>query len=274
MNHEDAKTRSGLWSVGVDVVNQPYRLDTGLAREGQARSRIVAPAKGIMSQERGHFELEPDNRDAADEVLLEDLRRVASALGRSTVTWREYRNRGRFGSETIRQRFGSWNKALEQAGLGVSKRHRIPDVELFENLERIWVSLGRQPHRSDLDRCHTIVSHSVYEQRFGGWRKALEAFVAFVEQTGESGAVPHSNDESSTRRTPREPNLRLKFLVMRRDGFRCQQYGRSPATHPGVELHVDHKLAWSAGGETEIGNLRTLCADCNLGKSNLAASER
>ncbi len=36
----------------------------------------------------------------------------------------------------------------------------------------------------------------------------------------------------------------------------------------GVELHVDHTVPWSKGGETVLGNLRTLCSDCNLGKSN------
>ncbi|MCL4507775.1 MAG: HNH endonuclease [Chloroflexi bacterium] len=36
-----------------------------------------------------------------------------------------------------------------------------------------------------------------------------------------------------------------------------------------MELHVDHILAWSKGGETVLENLQTLCSVCNLGKSNV-----
>jgi 5-methylcytosine-specific restriction endonuclease McrA len=34
-------------------------------------------------------------------------------------------------------------------------------------------------------------------------------------------------------------------------------------------LHVDHIKPWSHGGETIEDNLQTLCATCNLGKSNV-----
>jgi 5-methylcytosine-specific restriction endonuclease McrA len=56
---------------------------------------------------------------------------------------------------------------------------------------------------------------------------------------------------------------------MRRDGFRCCHCGRSPASTPGVELNVDHIKPWSEGGETELGNLQTLCDACNQGKGSL-----
>ena len=72
-----------------------------------------------------------------------------------------------------------------------------------------------------------------------------------------------------THRTKRDINLRMRFLVMKRDDFKCCLCGRSPATTPGLELQIDHIFPWSKGGETVIDNLQTLCSDCNLGKSNL-----
>jgi hypothetical protein len=62
---------------------------------------------------------------------------------------------------------------------------------------------------------------------------------------------------------PRLPGAALRFKVLRRDGFTCTYCGRRP---PDVELHVDHEVPHSAGGETVIDNLRTACRDCNLGK--------
>lgn len=59
----------------------------------------------------------------------------------------------------------------------------------------------------------------------------------------------------------------LRYEVMRRDGFRCALCGRS-AKEDHVQLHVDHIRPVSKGGKTELSNLRTLCQDCNLGKSD------
>ena len=213
------------------------------------------------------FELEPDNRGVPDKDVLGDLKRVCRQLGHNRLTQRSYRGRGRSSPGLIERRFGSWNNALEQAGIPISKRHGIKDEVLFANLEAIWRRLGRQPRRDDLDTVPTAVSKSAYEYRFGGWRKALEAFVKRVNSEGDSttngGAVIPLG-----RRTSRQLNLRLRFRVMKRDGFRCCNCGKSPATTSGCELHIDHKVAWSEGGETVLANLQTLCRDCNLGKSN------
>ncbi|MBQ3295380.1 MAG: HNH endonuclease [Erysipelotrichaceae bacterium] len=58
----------------------------------------------------------------------------------------------------------------------------------------------------------------------------------------------------------------LRYDVMKRDGFRCVLCGRGADN--GVKLHVDHILPVSKGGKTVMNNLRTLCSDCNLGKSD------
>lgn len=59
----------------------------------------------------------------------------------------------------------------------------------------------------------------------------------------------------------------LRYDVMKRDGFRCVLCGRS-ASEDGVKLHVDHIRPVSKGGKTEMSNLRTLCEQCNWGKSD------
>ncbi len=56
----------------------------------------------------------------------------------------------------------------------------------------------------------------------------------------------------------------LRFEIMKRDGHRCQLCGRDASD--GIKLEIDHKVAWSEGGTTDLDNLWTLCFDCNRGK--------
>lgn len=58
---------------------------------------------------------------------------------------------------------------------------------------------------------------------------------------------------------------KLRFEVLKRDGFTCQYCGRSS---PEVELHVDHVVPVAAGGGNDPGNLTSACVECNLGKSD------
>jgi len=59
---------------------------------------------------------------------------------------------------------------------------------------------------------------------------------------------------------------RTRHLVFERDSFSCCDCGRTPQKH-GVALEVDHRIPLAAGGSNELHNLRTLCEDCNRGKS-------
>ena len=72
----------------------------------------------------------------------------------------------------------------------------------------------------------------------------------------------------SKRKTSRNVSEGLRYKVLKRDHFKCCACGASPAKDPSVELHVDHIIPWSKGGETELENLQTLCSKCNLGKSD------
>lgn len=62
----------------------------------------------------------------------------------------------------------------------------------------------------------------------------------------------------------------LRYQVLERDG-QCLLCGATPQS--GVKLHVDHITPFSQGGPTELGNLQTLCAQCNLGKGNRSTQD-
>lgn len=59
---------------------------------------------------------------------------------------------------------------------------------------------------------------------------------------------------------------RLRFEVLRRDGYACRYCG---ATAPDVKLTVDHVNPSALGGEDRPENLVTACAGCNGGKSSV-----
>ena len=57
--------------------------------------------------------------------------------------------------------------------------------------------------------------------------------------------------------------------ILRRDNFTCRLCGaKGPGAGGSAELHVDHIKPFSLGGPDDDNNLWTLCASCNLGKSN------
>jgi len=62
---------------------------------------------------------------------------------------------------------------------------------------------------------------------------------------------------------------KLRYAVLQKAGARCQCCGVSAASGP--QLHVDHIKPRSKYPELalEESNLQVLCADCNIGKSNL-----
>lgn len=63
--------------------------------------------------------------------------------------------------------------------------------------------------------------------------------------------------------------LKMRVLVMDRDGFTCQYCGRNPRKDIEVLLHVDHKIPKKHGGSDDMSNLITACQECNLGKSDV-----
>jgi hypothetical protein len=220
------------------------------------------------------FELKPFNRNTPNEELISDVKKVAAEINKNTITIDEYNEKGKFHATTLTRKFGSWFKVLELAGLQKSRSPlNISEEELFQNLEEIWIKLGRQPRYTETQKPLSKYSAGTYENRFGAWRKALEKFVTYInneENISSEEAIKKLEIEPNTRhKTSRNINWRLRFIVMRRDNFKCKIDGRSPATDSTIILHVDHIKAWANGGETVLENLQTLCSKCNIGKSDL-----
>lgn len=235
----------------------------------QNKAAITKKSSGCKMQKDELFTfIKAPNAPVSEKDILDDLKRVSSELDLEKLTIRLYAENGQYDVTTVIRKFGSWNKSLEIVGLKTSNVWNIPDEELFANILSLWEHFGRQPRRADLTNSPSKCSKSPYNRRFSTWTNALENFVIWAN--GEELIVPDSNELNQThRKTGRDPSVKLRFRVMRRDNFTCKQCGASPAKSQNVELHIDHIMAWSKGGDTTFNNLQTLCSKCNLGKSNL-----
>jgi hypothetical protein len=243
-------------------------------------SWINALNKAELRTKRNNMEMRRIN----NEMLIKDIRTIAKQLGKESVTYSEYNKYGKYSFPTIKERYNTWENFLRIADLkstGFVKRWN--DIDMFLEIKRIWRILGRQPTTTDMKKKISRVSLDAYSDRFGGWRKALIAFLDYINQPeirNENNSVMQEkiltiseisskSVKSQVKRTPRGVNLQLRFKVLERDSFKCCVCGASPAKELNIVLHVDHIVPWSKGGETAIDNLQTLCSECNLGKSNM-----
>lgn len=212
-----------------------------------------------------------------DEAVLQELRGAAERIGTRTLTLADIKEHTHLGQRTLTRRWGSVQNAIKAAGLDTSKAgHRYTDEECFQNLFNVWTHYGRPPQHREMSAPPSVVGPKAYVLRFGSWRKALAAFVAWIEQSTESGEssprpAPHSvqpQARARDQRGSRDISWGLRFKVMHRDRFKCVLCGDHPASNPTCKLHVDHILPWSKGGATVSENLRTLCEVCNVGRGN------
>lgn len=224
-------------------------------------------------------------RSFTDDELLAELWAVAEKLGAKAVTIEQFNRHGTMNAETIRRRFGSWQRAVEKAGLTISNRgKRYSETDYFENLLKAWTHYGRQPTYGEMDRAPSRIRAKAYEAKWGTWRKGLKAF---LERVNADVAESRVNQEPLPSEKPlrashsrkginksrvlknaqrRDITLGLRYDVLRRDRFRCVICGASPAAKLDCELHVDHVTPVAHGGKTVPENLRILCSQCNVGK--------
>lgn len=217
----------------------------------------------------------------SNEEMITDLKRVAGIVNLESPTRESYDKYGKYHSATLCRKYGSWNNVLKFAGMKLNLNRKMSNDDMFEEIERVWIIVGKQPTATDMKSGISKYSLNSYVRRFGGWRKALEAFVDFINSdtttlTGEGAENKNTqtvtcslSENNEYHKTPRDINLRLRFKVLQRDNFKCCACGASPAKDPAVELHVDHIMPWAKGGETVFENLQTLCSKCNLGKSDM-----
>ena len=214
-----------------------------------------------------NFDLKAKRKRLSDDDLIDALQSVAVALGEGYFTSTQYDDLPgkRPYSATVIERFGSWKKALKLIGITGGRERRYSPEQLIENLEKVWRQLGYPPGKRKIATLGERISDSPYKRHWGSLRSACGAFSAF-----RAGGMPRerllagNTDEPIRTTIP----LRVRWDVLKRDRYCCTKCGSSPSNNHRVELEVDHIVPVTKGGGNDLGNLQTLCRNCNQGKKD------
>lgn len=121
--------------------------------------------------------------------LLGELYRLSEELGRAP-TIQEMDESGAYSSGTYRNRFGSWNLTLKEAGIDKREKYqqptycRISDVDLLFDLSTGRQVLGDWPTSQQY---RTFGEHSTgtIQKRFGSWSAARKAAKKYIRNNPE-----------------------------------------------------------------------------------------
>lgn len=124
--------------------------------------------------EEAGYQPNSDRTCRSDEELCEELSRLRDDLGRPPTT-REMDAKGSFSSVVYQNRWGSWNDALEAAGLmSRTQGSEVSRTDLIAELQSLADDLGRPPKTTEMDE-YGAYSHGVYYNKFESWKAALSA---------------------------------------------------------------------------------------------------
>ena len=220
-----------------------------------------------MNNDAFSFDLNAKVTRQSDHDLLTAAEEYAKRVGFRYFTRLEFDKWAgrRCQSRTISARFGSWKQALAIIGIEGGRKYEYTPEELIENLEAIWKKVGRPPGHRQVGQMGAKISHTPYRRRWGSVRKACQLIARFHrgvitrEQLlgGPADAVQ-----------PKRVALEVRWMVLKRDNYRCVVCGASPAVDHSVQLEVDHIQPIAHGGTNDLSNLQTLCRPCNQGKKD------
>lgn len=210
--YSDATIIEDLKRVSESSPNEPFTIAFYSKRGQYSGSHIkrrfggwreALDAAGIGSRFVGPLTTErmksQPGRAMSDEEILARIRDVSAQLGKTSLAGADIEANSEITQNLMYRRFGSVSAALRQAGVEqVSHGRRYTEDEVFENLLKVWTHYGRPPTFLEMDLPPSTVGKNTYYTRFGGWRKALKAFVERANSEVDDGPAFDPEQEPST----------------------------------------------------------------------------
>jgi hypothetical protein len=108
----------------------------------------------------------------SEEELVAELRRLHDELD-DVPRQKDMNDHGEYSDEPYHSRFGSWNEALEAAGIEPKHHRDISDADLLAEIERLAEHFGRPPTANEMAE-EGKYSLTTYKYRFDSWKAAKE----------------------------------------------------------------------------------------------------
>jgi hypothetical protein len=172
--------------------------------------REALEAAGISNRFGGPLTTErmrsQPGRAMSNEEILAQIRAISARLGKASLAGADIVANSEITQSQLFRRFGSVSAALRQAGVEqVSHGRRHTEDEVFENLLEVWTHYGRPPTVSEMDRPPSTVGKNTYIHRYGGWRKALKAFVERANSEADANPALDPDQDSPVLADPVNP---------------------------------------------------------------------
>jgi hypothetical protein len=156
---------------------------------------------------------------------------------------------------------------LGRQNLGCSRSDRLNDAK-YRRIEQKLYAKRQFRHPQSVTLIRATVSYTSPQGR-NSYSRHLD--LTFEQLRNEfATAIAVRSQQSTTAYLRQQERSRItagvRSRVLARDHYRCKHCGISADL--GAVLHIDHIIPISKGGTSDLGNLQTLCQDCNLGKSN------
>lgn len=116
-----------------------------------------------------------------NEVIVE-LQRVAALLQTDSLAMSQFAQYGNISLTTIARYFGSWNKAVQAAGLETKGAYggyekKLSDEELLRSIIDLTIKLGKKPTQAEMEAFGGF-SIGAFRTRWGTFSNALQAAYA------------------------------------------------------------------------------------------------
>lgn len=138
------------------------------------------------------------------QAVIKELQRVSQLLDKKRVGYRDFEKLSSISRSTVVARFGTWNNALEVAGLlpATSRRHDvIPDEDLLVDIIVVAQKLRKIPTQTDM-LAHGKYSDSPYKTRWGTFTNARKISFEKYGVPSEVDALPAR--KNSTRNSKKQ----------------------------------------------------------------------
>ena len=173
------------------------------------------------------------------EQILDEIRRVANQLGTRALSKSQFARQSSIKSGLVERRFGTWNKAIEAAGLIPDQSNKtLSPEQLMNELHRVVTELDKFPTRNEFAISGNH-SPSIFERRWGNWTGVGNAYhgwrtggsIAPLPRTSGPLPSPFRNKRNTSKLAtsfiPSQPHERQQTLFTQRitTSRRRSEYG-------------------------------------------------